>query len=460
MNKNMRKILLLLGLGLVALTGCKKDSTPALVESPTLPPATESFAPGASVAVWGTGFTAVDEIWFRAQTEDESDTQAEIVLLTDNELIFTVPQVSAGEHTVILKRDGREMNLGTITVAEVTLYVKLYGIGRINVQDDPHESDTEMDTDAEDSDVDTDNAVLWEIDKTTGEMTELVQLPVESDNEEWWRLPVVVRVNGNVYCYKKIETGDSERFDLYRVNLSSKTLDKVGQLKDNNETENYYLCVIDSRLHALIEKESEAGTFYSLVSIDPNTAAQTVVADFGSLHQALNIPTSVSAGLDDSETETLFCYDATTRSLILSIFKDTETDDWQLVKLDIAGQKIIPGEQFNGDACFTLFSKDGAVCGAFYNKGLNSVDFRSINTESLTAGDLLGSAATENNEAFYGETWVYDGVTNKSYTVMEKTRNASGVVEQYVIGVFDFNTGEFSELASHATNFELWAVFN
>ncbi|WP_300852032.1 IPT/TIG domain-containing protein, partial [uncultured Rikenella sp.] len=125
----MRKILVLLSLGLVALTGCKKDSTPSLVENTVLPPATETFAPGASVTIKGSGFTAADEIWFRAQTKATDDIQATVTKQTATEITFIVPQgLPAGKQTVLLKRDDREMPLGKITVAEPSA-AKLYGIG-------------------------------------------------------------------------------------------------------------------------------------------------------------------------------------------------------------------------------------------------------------------------------------------------------------------------------------------
>lgn len=432
----MRKILVLLGLGLVALTGCKKDSTPSLVENPILPPSTETFAPGATVTIKGSGFTDADEIWFRAQTKATDDIQATITKQTATEITFIVPQgLPAGEQTVLLKRDDQEMPLGKITVAEATTSTKLYAIGSTD------DSDTE---------------VLWEIDKATGELTEIVKLPIEVSEsvEEWWGdYPVVNPADGNIYLYKWFETTNVS--DLYRINPTNKTLEKIGQLQDGNEDAHYYLCMVDNQLHALIEKETtdDEETFYSFVSIDPNTAAQTPVADFGSLHQALNIPLSVSAGLDG---EGKFYYDIATKSLIVPIFKDVEGDCWQLTRFDIVNQKIIPGVG-SSDNYISLFVKDSKACGAFYNDDINTVDFRVIDTEKLTAGESLGSTSTGNEDKFFGETWIYDTATGKGYATMYFEDSSD---EYSLFGAFDFNTKEFKEIKQYANGIELWTIFN
>ncbi len=432
----MRKIFLLLSLGLVALTGCKKDSTPSLVENPILPPSTETFAPGAAVTIKGSGFTDADEIWFRAQTKATDDIQATITKQTATEITFIVPQgLPAGEQTVLLKRDDQEMPLGKITVAEATTSTKLYAIGSTD------DSDTE---------------VLWEIDKTTGELTEIVKLPTES-NVDSFESPVVDPTNGNIYLYQWIETTDA--LDLYRINPANKMLEKIGRLKEGIEDTHYDLCVIDNRLHALIEKEQYENednqeTFYSLVAIDPNTAEQTLVADFGSLHQALNIPLSVSAGLDG--VGKFFGYDMATKSLIVPIFKDVETDDdWQLTRFDIVNQKIIPGVG-SSDNYISLFVKDSKACGAFYNDDINTVDFRLIDTENLTIGESLGSAFTGSNNKFFEETWAYDAATGKGYTTI-----ADDSSDEYsAFGAFDFNTKEFKEIKQYANGIGLWTIFN
>ena len=432
----MRKILLLLGLGLVALTGCKKDSSSleeSLIANLIMPEG--PFAPGASVTIQGKGFTASDEIWFRAQTKATDDIQATITKQTATEITFIVPQgLPAGEQTVLLKRDDQEMPLGKITVAEATTSTKLYAIGSTD------DSDTE---------------VLWEIDKTTGELTEIVKLPTES-NEDSFESPVVDPTNGNIYLYQWIETTDA--LDLYRINPANKMLEKIGRLKEGIEDTHYDLCVIDNRLHALIEKEQYENednqeTFYSLVAIDPNTAEQTLVADFGSLHQALNIPLSVSAGLDG--VGKFLGYDMATKSLIVSIFKDVEGDDWQLTRFDIVNQKIIPGVG-SSDDYISLFVKDSKACGAFYNDDINTVDFRLIDTENLTVGESLGSASTGSTNKFFGEIWAYDAATGKGYTTMYFEDSS----DECLFGAFDFNTKEFKEIKQYANGIGLWTIFN
>lgn len=421
----MRKILLLLGLGLVALTGCKKDSSSleeSLIANLVMPEG--PFAPGASVTIQGSGFTSADEIWFRTPTKADGDIQATVTHQAANELTFTVPQVSAGEHAVILKRSGREMTLGKITVIESA---KLYAFG---------------------SPDDEENYVLWEIDKATGELMEIVQIPT-SENEGWGSdkdSPVVDPVSGNIYYYKWTDTENTTQIELYRVNPNDKTLKFVGLLDDEEDTR-YDLCIVDGQLHALIEKwkdsdEDDLETFYSLVAINPETAEQTVVADFGSLEQALN---DISAGFYD-DVNGQYLYDKTTHSLILTIYNDTETNDCQLVRLDIDNQKIIAGEKFNNH-CITLFLKDSKVCGAFYNDDINTVDFRLIDTEKLTAGNSIGSATLE-TDSFKGP-WCYDASTGKAFGQFWKESDAG--YDYSVFGAFDFNTQKVIEIKEYAS---------
>lgn len=419
----MRKILLLLGLGLVALTGCKKDSSSleeSLIANLVMPEG--PFAPGASVTIQGSGFTSADEIWFRTPTKADGDIQATVTHQAANELTFTVPQVSAGEHAVILKRSGREMTLGKITVVESA---KLYAFG---------------------GDLDLDNEILWEVDKATGELTEIIKLPDEDWQSESAASPIVDPVSGNIYLYKWTDT---DGIELYRVNPNDKTLKKIGLLDQKANNTMYFLCLVDGRLHAMVEKESSKEdseeTFYSLVSINTETAEQTTVADFGSLHQALGIPTDVGAGFFDCMLG-LYLYDKTTHSLILTIYNDTETNDCQLVRLDIDNQKIIAGEKFN--EYVNLFSKDGKICGAFYdNEDRKHIDFRPIDTKNLTAGNSIGSATLETRE--FWSTWCYDATTGKGYTVLEFDDSAFSA-----LGTFDFNTQKLEEIKAYEQ--EIW----
>lgn len=407
----MRKILVLLSLGLVALTGCKKDSTPSLVENTVLPPATETFAPGAAVTIKGSGFTAADEIWFRAQTKATDDIQATVTKQTATEITFIVPQgLPAGEQTVLLKRDDREMLLGKITVAETTATAKLYGYGGFMFED---------------------YMLLAEVNKATGELTEIVKLPAkisESLDELWGEYMVVNPADGNIYICKRTEGTFALRLDLYRVNPNSKTLDKIGEIMTSRTQQTYYLLIIEGQLHALVEKESDyADHSYSLVSIDMKTAKQTTVADFGSLPPFEGVPGE-------------YLYDKTTHSLILII-------DRQLIRLDIDNQEIITGEKFDGE--LILFQKDGTVCGAFQNAetNINMVDFRTIDTENLTPGESLGSAKSfSENQDPYGDiqsfyTWTYDAATGKAYSVISPEPS-----EIWTFCAFDFNTKKLEEI--------------
>lgn len=116
----MKKILLLLSLGLVALTGCKKDDSPASPVTDTVLPTSSAENPivaGSAVTIQGKGFTQSSEIWLRALTKAaETDVQATVTAVTDASITFTAPAVS-GEQGIILKQNGGEWSLGKMYFA-------------------------------------------------------------------------------------------------------------------------------------------------------------------------------------------------------------------------------------------------------------------------------------------------------------------------------------------------------
>lgn len=435
----MRKILVLLSLGLVALNGCKKDSTPSLVENTVLPPATETFAPGAAVTIKGSGFTAADEIWFRAQTKATDDIQATVTKQTATEITFIVPlRLPAGEQTVLLKRDDREMPLGKITVAEPSAAAKLYGIGS---------SDNGNTT------------VFWEIDKTTGKLTEIISIPGNQYTQ--WESLVTDPTSGLIYCNKSFEDPENdfaEQSELYRIDPDKKTIEKVGLLTDQEDT-HYSLCLIDGRLHALIDQktneEEHHEVLFSLVSIDPNTAAQTSVADFGSLQEALGLSNSIN--IDTERDLHPLVYDPISKSLIVPIWIEEEDNDVvQLTQLNIADKKIIPGEK--SLEYFIPFLMDNEVYGAFYTENRQSIDFRAINTESLTIGSSIGQATLSGNDQFGDEdAWHYDAATGTGYCIVWKAFTTN---EHSALGTYHFNSKEFKEAAEYSEEIELWWLCN
>lgn len=424
----MKKLFIILSLGLLALTGCndKGNPQPPLVTNPTLPPATEDFAPGETITVTGSGFTASDQIWFRTPTKADGDIQAAIVKQTETEITFTVPQgLPEGECTLVLKRGGTEMVLGKVTIGESVpaATTKLYGYGYAQ-----------------------DKGAIGEIDTTTGTLTPIISLTRDQAPES----KIVILKNGKIYW------NTTEDKHLYCVDPQSKTIQEIGLLPENF----YTLCFIDGKLHALLISDTERS--YSLVSVDPNTATTTPVADFGSIYQALNIPTSIDAGLD---SEYGLVYDPDTKSLITMVYIDRETDCWQLARLDITNQKIVPGETVNFDFP-TLFQMGDKVCGAFHNTqetspnylGVMDVEFRPINTTTLTSGASVGNVTLENNVIFSEDiVWRYDAETGKAYGVVWKNFDTPN--EKSAIAVFDFNTQQFFLLPAYSTDIQLRNVF-
>lgn len=431
----MKKLFIILSLGLLALTGCndKENPQPPLVTNPTLPPATEDFAPGETITVTGSGFTASDQIWFRTPTKAAvQDIQATIVHQTPTGITFMTPEgLPAGENTIILKRSDAEMTLGKITVAEIS--AKLYGFGTVDRET---------------------TGILWEIDKTTGEPTEIVLLPTEENNG--WGSPVVDPVNDLIFFYKWYGDDDSRRqAELYRADSKSKTLNKIGSLKDNKEKNFYHLCMIKRQLHAVIEtRNNDNEVFYSLVAIDPNTAAQTTVIDPQSLNKALGVPNSAEIGMEGDDV--LPVYDPISKGLLVPVWNG---ERYQLIKMDLAAKKIVSGGIVGNGGDLNLFPMNGKICGTEYSRDYMGVDFRMIDAATLTAGTSIGNVTLAGDDGFSFESpWYYDAATNSSYSVIWKNLESENA--QTILCVYDFQAKAFKKIKTYTEGLSLWMVFN
>ncbi len=132
----MKKLFIGLSLIVMAFSSCNDKGNvtpPPLVTDPVLPPATEEFTPGQNITINGNGFTAADEIWLRVPAKAETrDIQTTVTAQSATQITFTIPEgVTPGEYTVVLKRSGTEMPMGTINVGEPqpTAEAKFYCLG-------------------------------------------------------------------------------------------------------------------------------------------------------------------------------------------------------------------------------------------------------------------------------------------------------------------------------------------
>ncbi len=298
--------------------------------------------------------------------------------------------------------------------------------------------------------VDGESDILWEVDKVTGELTEIVKLP-DAEEDFMWKSPIVDPATGSIYLYQWInsERGD---FDLYRVDPEQKTLHKIGSLNPQTPYDSFQLYIIDGKLHTLIEKplrNSETGQreyFLSLVSIDPNTAEQTLVADFGTVHQVLNI----SANLWAEKT----AYDPVSKDLFLPFcYVENDCKKCLLAKWNWTKGEIVVGETFDYDCIF--LEKEGNIYGFFKNgKTTFSNNIRPIDPQTLKVGKSIDTIiASEPND------FCYDAETKKVYSVRYNYCESANT-EWYTLISYDFKTKKTTKIKKYPTNFCLWELFN
>ena len=124
----MKKLFFLLCI-LTAFVACSDNNDngePASpIENLKMPPAETPFTTGQSVTIEGKGFTANSQIWLRPTTKATEDIQTKITEVTDNSIVFEVPEGVEGKQSVILKQEGKEYKLGEMTF-EISMPNKLF----------------------------------------------------------------------------------------------------------------------------------------------------------------------------------------------------------------------------------------------------------------------------------------------------------------------------------------------
>ena len=273
----MRKLLLLAG-AILAFASCSKNDDPLTAELPIkgleLPETETPVKAGEPVTIKGEGFTEQSEIWLRAVTRAAAEEiKTEIVEVASTYIKFVAPDSVSGEQTVVLKQDGKERDLGTLTFtpsepAKERLYVA-------------------MTSEEEDADI-----VYAVID---GELEKVYTL---APGMFMWG---AVTFGTKVYYHTEdLETEEQNALKYYDFSQGAE-MEIAKQWFD----EGIAIGIIDGKLHGV--KADDAGTL-SLVTIADN-GTETLVVKF---------PEVLPAEEEFFEVDNIFEYDAATRTVILS----------------------------------------------------------------------------------------------------------------------------------------------
>lgn len=103
------------------LSSCEKGEDIAdgeLVTQIVMPSGSKIFEVGEQVTISGKGFTQGDRVFLsNAVRSTEVNAEATVVTISDNQIIFIIPEdMSDGQYTVILRRGNEDVILGTITI--------------------------------------------------------------------------------------------------------------------------------------------------------------------------------------------------------------------------------------------------------------------------------------------------------------------------------------------------------
>lgn len=243
-----------------------------------------------------------------------------------------------------------------------------------------------------------------------------------------------------------------EHSTLVCIDPSRKTIEQIGLLNDREE-DMYTLCMIDDRLHALVESSVEhENPSLTVVSIDPKSAAQTPVADFGSVCRALGISDTPGAFVSFFPP----LYDPATRGLMLHIISYAPSEEEWLVRLDLAEQKIIVGAKLKKSQSHFcgFFLKEGVLAGAFDSR--HGVEFRTLDPMNLTLGSLIGQIPPV--LSFCGNL-CYDEATQKGFFLMDNLEYKAYEPSD-AIGTYDFRNREFRQLPTPSEDLDPFVIFD
>lgn len=189
------------------------------------------------VTIQGKGFTSTSQIWLRASgTKAQGDIQAEVTQANEKSLTFKVPANTIGKKEVILKQDGQEYLLGTLTFKEKERYYTFCDDKNIN---------------------------------------ELAEIDIESGNLIWTGLKMPENGNkGSVFNESGSELvtfdeyGTTDEPTIFRLNMATKEVKEI-KLKNLNNAkyfdniirfnDKYYAFCYDKDKEELAEIDIESG---------------------------------------------------------------------------------------------------------------------------------------------------------------------------------------------------------
>lgn len=115
---------------LVTLLACSnndQDDTKTLIQNLQMPSSDIPLIEKQLVTIQGMGFIQTSQIWLRnVKTKAEEDIQAEVTKVDDKSLTFKVPENASGKKEIILKQNGNEYLLGTLTFKKKYKYYAFY----------------------------------------------------------------------------------------------------------------------------------------------------------------------------------------------------------------------------------------------------------------------------------------------------------------------------------------------
>ena len=354
----------------IIFTGCKKESPseqptlPNFIKGIELPLLTEVFSTGDPVTIKGSGFTKSDVIAFRAGAKSASDVKATVTEVTESYIKFSTPAgLTAGKSSIILKRDGLEQVIGSISTEGELADAKLYSLFEV------YDSQTGANM----------TQTVSEVSKATGKTTTLSTIK----NEDILYSDVTIG---------KVIYGSSENiFEIQSFNIESKVSKKFSiDNASDNENDDFYLVVINQKLHALVQ----IGDNLKLIEINTTTGAQTTVIDFGSLK---GLYKGTEFYIDN------LIYSGKTNSIISFISVDNEPHLMSMnltTKTVVVGDKIISNNEY---ASYSLLEISGDIyiiqSSSHYSSEIN------IETIGIYMGDIENGKLGEKIKEFTSDTY-------------------------------------------------------
>ncbi|WP_251621387.1 hypothetical protein [Odoribacter lunatus] len=300
----MRKLLLLAG-AILAFASCSKNDDELSIKGLEFPEVETPVKAGEPVTIKGEGFTEQSEIWLRAVTRAAAEEiKTEIVEVASTYIKFVAPDSVAGKQTIVLKQDGKERDLGTLTFEAAT-----------QTPDAKEQLYVAMTSEEEGADI-----VYAVID---GELEKVYTLA--PGMFMWGAVTLGTKV---YYNTEDLETEEQNALKYYDFSQGVET-----EIAKQWFDEGIAIGIIDGKLHGVKAKAGDAGTLLLVTIADDGT--ETLVAEFSEV---------LPAEEEFWEVDNIFEYDAATRTVILSGWFEKPNEPGELavsIALNIEKRKSV-----------------------------------------------------------------------------------------------------------------------